>query len=227
MTKLSICIPVYNEEKTIKELLNKVLAVPIDKEIIVVDDGSTDKTAEILNDYSSNPVVKIISKVNGGKGTALREAFKHVIGDYVVVQDADLEYEPSDFVKMLAVAKSGAPIVYGSRFLGRKLSPSSLKNWLASKFLSSIVWLLYGQFISDESTCYKLFRSDIIKSTPLACERFEFCPEVTAKVLKRGYKIVEVPISFNPRNTKDGKKINYLKDGWEACTTLLKYRHYV
>ena len=224
MVKLSICVPIYNEEKTIKELLNKVLVVPIDKEIIVVDDGSTDRTPEILNEYLSNPIVKIISKENGGKGTALREAFKHVTGDFVVVQDADLEYEPNDFIAMLKTAEAGAPIVYGSRFLGRKLSLASFKNWLASKFLSSIVWLLYGQFISDESTCYKLFRTDILKSIPLESRRFEFCPEITAKVLKRGFKIVEVPISFNPRNNKEGKKINYLKDGLEAVQTLFRYR---
>lgn len=224
MSKLSICIPVYNEENTIKELLEKVLAVPVDKELIVVDDGSTDKTAAILQEYGANPLVKIITKENGGKGTALREAFKHVTGDFVVVQDADLEYDPGDFVKMLSVADSGHSVVYGSRFLGQKFSISSLKNFMASRLLSTIVWLLYGQFISDESTCYKLFRTDIIKNIPLECRRFEFCPEITAKVLKKGIKIFEVPVSFNPRNSKEGKKISYLRDGLEAVQTLLKYR---
>jgi len=225
MTKLSICIPVYNEEKTVKELLDKVLAVPVEKEVIIVNDGSTDRTAEILGECANCPEIKVFSKPNGGKGSALREAFTHVTGDYVVVQDADLEYEPQDFVKMLQVAKGGSPVVYGSRFLGQKITLGSLKNFLASKLLSTVVGLLYGQYITDESTCYKLFRSDLLKSIPLECQRFEFCPEVTAKVLKKGVKITEVPISFNPRNTREGKKIHYLKDGWEAMKTLFKYKN--
>lgn len=225
MSKLSICIPVYNEEKTVKQLLDQVLAVPLEKELIVVDDGSTDQTATILQEYSTNPVVKVITKENGGKGSALREAFKHVTGDYVVIQDADLEYDPGDFVKMLAEAESKQLlVVYGSRFLGKKLSLAVLKNYLASWLLSSIVGLLYGQRISDESTCYKLFKADLIKSIPLECTGFEFCPEVTAKILKRGIKITEIPVSFNPRAGTEGKKIHYLKDGIEAVKTLFRYR---
>jgi len=225
MSKLSICVPVYNEEKTVRELLDKVLAVPLDKEVIVVDDGSTDKTAEVLQEYIGNPLVKIIVKQNGGKGTALREAFKQVSGDYVVIQDADLEYSPNDFVAMLEVAKkTNSLVVYGSRFLNKKTTPDVLKNLLASRLLSTIVGVLYGQFISDESTCYKLFRTDLLKSVDLVCKRFEFCPEITAKILKRGIKITEVPISFYPREAGDGKKIHYLRDGLEAVITLLKYR---
>jgi glycosyltransferase involved in cell wall biosynthesis len=225
MSKLSICVPVYNEEKTVRELLDKVLAVPLDKEVIVVDDGSTDKTAEVLQEYVGNPLVKIIVKQNGGKGTALREAFKQVSGDYVVIQDADLEYSPNDFVAMLEVAKkTNSLVVYGSRFLNKKTTPDVLKNLLASRLLSTIVGVLYGQFISDESTCYKLFRTDLLKSVDLVCKRFEFCPEITAKILKRGIKITEVPISFYPREAGDGKKIHYLRDGLEAVITLLKYR---
>ena len=225
MSKLSICVPVYNEEKTVRELLDKVLAVPLDKEVIVVDDGSTDKTAEVLQEYVGNPLVKIIVKQNGGKGTALREAFKQVSGDYVVIQDADLEYSPNDFVAMLEVAKkTNSLVVYGSRFLNKKTTPDVLKNLLASRLLSTIVGVLYGQFISDESTCYKLFRTDLLKSVDLVCKRFEFCPEITAKILKRGIKITEVPISFYTREAGDGKKIHYLRDGLEAVITLLKYR---
>ena len=225
MSKLSICVPVYKEEKTVRELLDKVLAVPLDKEVIVVDDGSTDKTAEVLQEYVGNPLVKIIVKQNGGKGTALREAFKQVSGDYVVIQDADLEYSPNDFVAMLEVAKkTNSLVVYGSRFLNKKTTPDVLKNLLASRLLSTIVGVLYGQFISDESTCYKLFRTDLLKSVDLVCKRFEFCPEITAKILKRGIKITEVPISFYPREAGDGKKIHYLRDGLEAVITLLKYR---
>ena len=224
MSKLSICIPVYNEEATIVELLNKVMAVPLDTEIIVVNDGSTDKTAGLLTAYAQNHPIKVISKVNGGKGTALIEAFKHVTGDYVVVQDADLEYDPNDFKVMLNTAtNTNVPIVYGSRFLGKPLTLASIKNYLASKLLSFFVWVLYGQMITDESTCYKLFKTDLLKSIPLECKRFEFCPEITAKVLKRGIKIVEVPVSFIPRDAKEGKKINYLRDGWEAVVTLFKY----
>ncbi|MCX6784068.1 MAG: glycosyltransferase family 2 protein [candidate division WWE3 bacterium] len=224
MSKLSICIPVYNEQATIRELLDKVTAVPLDKEIIVVNDGSTDRTPQILAEYADNHHISVFNKSNGGKGTALIEAFKHVSGDYVVVQDADLEYDPFDFVKMLATAESkNVTVVYGSRFLGKPLTMSVLKNYLASKLLSFFVWLLYGQMITDESTCYKLFKTEVLKQIPLECKRFEFCPEVTAKVLKRGIKIIEVPVSFNPRDAKDGKKISYLKDGWEAVATLFKY----
>lgn len=225
MSKLSICIPVFNEEKTVKELLDRVLAVPLAKEVIVVNDGSTDGTSTILQEYANNQQVKVINKTNGGKGSALREAFKHVTGDFVVIQDADLEYDPNDFVKMLAEAESKQlAVVYGSRFLGKKLSLAVLKNYLASQLLSTIVGLLYGQRISDESTCYKLFKADLIKSIPLECTGFEFCPEVTAKILKRGIKITEIPVSFNPRAGTEGKKIHYLKDGIEAVKTLFRYR---
>lgn len=225
MSKLSICIPVYNEEKTVKELLDRVLAVPLEKELIVIDDGSTDNTAAIIQGYCANPFVKIITKENGGKGTALREAFKHITGDFVVIQDADLEYDPNDFIRMLTTAESQQlAVVYGSRFLNKKLSLAVLKNYLASQLLSTIVGLLYGQFISDESTCYKLFKTDLLRSIPLECQRFEFCPEITAKILKRGIKITEIPVSFNPRARSEGKKINYLKDGWEAVKTLSLYR---
>lgn len=226
MSKLSICIPVYNEENTVKELLDKVLAVPLDKELIIVNDCSTDNTGEILKEYEQMPNVKIVcGSSNCGKGSALKEAFKYVTGDYVVIQDADLEYDPTDFVKMLALAEeSNVSVVYGSRFFGKSFNISALKNLVASRLLSFFVLLLYGQFISDESTCYKLFKADLLKSIPLECKRFEFCPEITAKILKRGIKIAEVSVSFTPRAAKDGKKIRYIRDGLEALSTLFKYR---
>lgn len=225
MSKLSICIPVYNEENTVRELLDKVLAVSLEKELIVVDDASTDGTALALAAYSRLPEVKIVTlATNGGKGTALREAFRYVTGDFVVIQDADLEYDPNDFVRMLQTAESsGAQAVYGSRFLAG-FSLAAVKNLFASSLLSLFVLVLYGQYISDESTCYKLFKADLLKSITLACKRFEFCPEVTAKILKKGVNIIEVPVTFTPRAAKDGKKIHYLRDGLEAVKTLIKYR---
>ncbi|PJA40717.1 glycosyl transferase [candidate division WWE3 bacterium CG_4_9_14_3_um_filter_34_6] len=226
---LSIVIPAYNEVTSVLEVLQDIAKLPIDKEIIVVDDGSTDGTREILKDYKkNNPNSKIIMmKENGGKGTALREGFKHVTGEYTVVQDADFEYDPKDLVTMFDFAlKNNADVVYGNRFSKKRLySGMDWKNFLGNNIvLPAVASLLYGQYIPDEATCYKMFRTKVLKSIPLTCKRFEFCPEVTAKVKKRGYKIYNIPISYNPRTTNAGKKLNAIKDGYEAISTLLKYR---
>lgn len=166
---------------------------------------------------------------NGGKGTALREGFKYVTGEYTVVQDADFEYDPQDLVKMFDLAlKDDLDVVYGNRFASKRFYEGmDWKNFLGNNILLPLTAsLLYGQYVPDEATCYKMFKTEILKSIKLECKRFEFCPEITAKVSKKGYKIVNVPISYFPRTTNSGKKLNALKDGWEAMWTLFKYRIY-
>lgn len=236
--KLSVIIPVYNEKSTVLEIVKKVQDVPVEKEIIIVDDGSTDGTRDILKqvigaaNVSSPPggevegegYIKVILKErNEGKGAAIREGLKNVNGDVVVIQDADLEYSPADWLKMLKVMKEkDAGVVYGSRILG-KGEKSSLAFYFGGRFLSLLANLLYGTKITDEPTCYKMFRSDVIKSIKLNCRGFEFCPEITAKVAKKGYRIYEVPVSYKPRKIKEGKKIRW-KDGVTAIYMLIKQR---
>ena len=207
-------------------------SLPYVKEVIAVDDGSKDGTRQLLLDkYNNHPKVKVVlMKENGGKGAALREGFKHITAEYVVIQDADLEYDPNDLGKMLKVAiEKNADVVYGNRFEGEGMFENwekmNWKNAVGNKIvLPTLVNILYGQNIHDEATCYKMFKTSVLKSIKLVCTRFEFCPEVTAKVSKKGYKIVEVPISYFPRSVKGGKKLNALKDGLEAIWTLIKYR---
>lgn len=228
---LSIIVPVYNEIDTIEEVLKKVQKVPLKKEIIVVDDGSTDGTKEKLKDQkpkTKDRNLKVIyKKRNEGKGTAIREGIKHVTGDYTVIQDADLEYDPNDFVKMLNAAQNNdADIVYGSRFTKiKKYKGMAWKNFIANMLFAMMTNILYKAKITDEATCYKMFKTDVLKSVDLKCRRFEFCPEVTAKLSKKGYKICEVPISYFPRDVAAGKKIKF-KDGLETIWTLLKYRFF-
>lgn len=224
--KLSVIIPVYNEAKTVEEVIQKVRAVPVEKEIIAVDDGSTDGTREILEKFKKERDIKVILKENNeGKGSAIREGLKYVKGDIVVIQDADLEYEPMDWLKMLEVMKKkNADVVYGSRVLG-KGKKSSFIFYAGGRFLSFLANILYMANITDEPTCYKMFKAEVIKKINLKCRGFEFCPEVTAKVRKKGYKIYEVPIHYNPRNIKEGKKIRW-KDGIVAIWTLIKYRFF-
>jgi len=221
--KLSVIIPVYNEKDTINKIIEKVRKVPIEKEIIIVDDGSTDGTQNILKNFNNKDIKVILKEKNEGKGMSIREGLKYVSGDIVVIQDADLEYEPMDFLKMIEVIeKNNASVVYGSRILG-KGKKSSFFFYLGGRFLSCIVNILYNAKITDEPTCYKMFRTDVIKKINLKCTGFEFCPEVTAKVRKMGYKIFEVPIHYIPRSIKEGKKIR-LKDGIIATWTLIKYK---
>ncbi len=226
--KLSIIIPVYNEKDTILKIIEKVNSVPLKKEIIIVDDGSTDGTKNILKNVKAknidNPNLKIIFKdKNEGKGSAIRKGLKEATGDIITIQDADLEYEPIDFISLIQPIESGkTKVVYGSRILG-KGQKSSFTFYLGGRLLSFLVRMLYGKKITDEPTCYKVFKTDVIKSIPLKCKKFEFCPEITAKVIKKGYKIIELPIHYNPRSIKEGKKIR-LKDGISAVWTLLKYR---
>ena len=219
--KLSVIVPAYNEVDTIEEALRRVSRVQLDKEIIVVDDCSTDGTRELLQGI---PGIKMfVHERNMGKGMAIRTALKHVTGDVVIIQDADLEYDPEDFYAMIDPIASGkAEVVYGSRFL-RGRPKMRLANYIANRALATASNLLFGGRISDEATCYKAFRADLIKSVPLTCRRFEFCPEVTAKVLRKGVKIAEVPISYRSRFVAQGKKITWW-DGVVALWTLVKFR---
>jgi len=221
--KLSVIVPVYNEKDTIFKIIERIVEVPVEKEIIVVDDGSTDGTREILQDFKSPNLKIILKEKNEGKGSAIREGLKYVSGDVVVIQDADLEYNPEDWIKMLKIMEGEkAEVVYGSRVLG-KGEKSSIAFYLGGRFLSLLTNFLYRTRITDEPTCYKMFRTDLIKSIELKCKGFEFCPEVTAKIARKGYKIYEVPVSYKPRKIKEGKKIRW-KDGLVAIYTLLKYR---
>lgn len=225
--KLSVIIPVFNEEVTIEEVIERVLQVPFDKEVIIVDDGSRDQTSLIVQRVHQEnlDIVKVFtSPINFGKGAAIRIGLQFITGDIVIIQDADLELDPKEYVNLVTPIMEGkASVVYGSRFL-RKNAYISLKTRLANRALATLANMLYGTRLTDEGTAYKVFRADIIKSIPLSCLRFEFCPEVTAKLSLLGHKIHEVPVDFNPRTKIAGKKLNYLKDGTQAVATLFKYR---
>ncbi|MEK7623163.1 MAG: glycosyltransferase [Patescibacteria group bacterium] len=227
-TTLSIIIPAFNEERTILELVARVKAVSLPnvaKQIIIVDDGSTDGTREILKALTDCTV--IFQEKNQGKGAALRRGFATATVEWVIVQDADLEYDPNEYGKLLEYAQTHhAPVVYGSRLLGKKLSEaeSSSRWFLAGGLL--VTWftnLLYRTKLTDVPTCYKLFKRELLGSLDLACSRFEFCPEITAKLARQNLSIAEVPITYTPRDRAEGKKIK-LRDGFEAFWTLLKYR---
>ena len=223
--KLSVVIPVFNEELTISEVIDKVRAVqlPLDREIIVVDDGSTDRTAEILKQRQEDVTFVHFSRVNFGKGAAIRVGLTYVTGDVVVIQDADLELDPNEYRLLLnPILSSQAGVVYGSRFLKPVTNIPRRTIW-ANRFLTWFTNVLYRSNLTDMETAYKAFRTEIINSLNLQCHRFEFEPEVTAKLLRREYQIVEVPISYNPRTADEGKKIGW-RDGIVALWTLLKYR---
>jgi len=220
--KVSVIIPVYNERDTIAETIARVRAAPVEKEIVVVDDASTDGTAEIVEPLVGPDLRLVRQPRNQGKGAAIRRGLQDATGEIVLIQDADLEYDPADYPKLVAPIEEGeADVVYGTRaprFAGMR-RPHRSFNWLAARLAN----LLYRADITDEATCYKVFRTAILKSIPLKCERFEFCPEVTAKVRKRGIHIHEVPVSYQARSVGAGKKIRWW-DGVEALWTLIKYR---
>jgi len=217
-------MPVYNEAKTVAEIVRRVRAVPLDLELIVVDDGSTDGTRELLPGIAGIDHL-LVHERNCGKGAAIRTALSAATGDVVVVQDADLEYDPNDFVAMLDLIEvGGATVVYGSRILGNN-PMSHLSFYLGGRLLSWIANRLYGLSITDEPTCYKMMRREVLAGLDLVCEGFEFCPEVTAKLARRGHRIVEVPIRYTPRRLAEGKKIR-ARDGWIAMRTLWRYRRW-
>ena len=221
---ISIIIPAYNEENTIKEIINKVSKVNINKEIIVVNDGSNDNTYNIISDIKGRYNLKIINlEKNYGKGYAIRKGLEKSRGDIIIMQDADLENEPSDYQKLLdPILKGKTKIVFGSRFLG-KIKNMNKFNYIGNKVLTFIANILFKIKITDEATAYKVLSREILKDMKLKSVGFELCPELVAKIAKRNYKIIEVPIIFNGRGKNEGKKIRLL-DGIIAIWTLLKYR---
>ncbi len=226
MPQLSIIIPCYNERETVAEIINRVHAVVPEAEIIVVDDGSTDGSREILSGLNgTHPYVRVILHAkNGGKGAALQTGIQAATGDIILIQDADLEYDPRDYPGLLRPIEEGrADVVYGSRFLGGPRKTMMFWHMVANKLLTLMTNILYNTILSDMETGYKVFKSEVIKGVPLRARRFDFEPEVTAKMLKRRHHIYEVPISFDPREYSQGKKIG-LKDAFEAVWALLKYR---
>jgi dolichol-phosphate mannosyltransferase len=222
---LSVLIPVYNEHATLESLLVRVLAVPVEKEVIVVDDGSRDGTGDVLREIATRlPIRAFFHPLNRGKGAAIRTALAESTGDIVIIQDADLEYDPEEYPRLIApILKGETNVVYGSRYLAHNNELPLTHFKVAVLALNAFANLLYGTHLTDEATCYKVIRAPLLKSLPLRCERFEFCPEVTARLAKRGERILEIPISYHYRTRAEGKKIGW-KDAIEAFQTLLWYR---
>lgn len=229
--KLSIIIPVFNEEKTIAETLQRItdLTLPsITKEIIVVDDGSTDRSRFKIQDLGFKNIKVLHHKANYGKGQAVRTGISYATGEYILIQDADSEYNPQDIARLLAPIQEGkTQVVYGTRLtqfpkLNDEIrSGLFYRHFLGNKFLSLLTSILYGQWITDMETGYKIFPKKAVQSMRLQAKGFEFEPEITAKLLKAGYKILEIPITTIPRSYKEGKKLHAIRDGSKALTTIL------
>jgi glycosyltransferase involved in cell wall biosynthesis len=232
---LSVIMPVYNEKKTIQTIIGRVMGVPLEKELIIVDDGSTDGTREILADFAKalataekefdgRPNIKVVlHEKNRGKGAAIATGLKHITGDYVIIQDADLEYHPEEYSRLLEpLLRGDADVVYGSRFKG---SGRAFLFWhrMGNMFLNLVTNILYNSTLTDMETCYKTFRRDVIKDMKIESRRFNIEPEITAKILKRKYRVFEVPITYSGRDFSEGKKITW-KDGLSALWTLIKFR---
>ena len=222
LASVSVIVPVYNEAGHLDELLRAVLASPVNKEIIIVDDGSNDGTREKLEALPRIEKLTIVfHEKNYGKGACIRTALNYARGEYVLIQDSDLEYDPADYPALLAPLERGeANAVYGVR---PDRPERGLRFFLGAKLLTHITNLLYGTKIHDEATCYKVLRRSVLMQMRLECRRFEFCPEVTAKLCRMGESIAEVPISYHPRSAVEGKKIRHA-DGWLAIWTLIRYR---
>ena len=231
MKKISIIVPVYNEEKTLVSILDKLVKLDLgmEKEIIIVDDGSKDNSPQIIRDYiKENSKLKKLKfksyqKENGGKGSAIKKGFELATGDIVTIQDADQEYDPEDYKKLIKpIVRGEYSVVYGSRFL-RKHKPKYKIYFWGNKFLTLITAILYKSRITDMETCYKVFKKEIVKNINLKANKFDMEPEITSKILRRGIKIKELPISYIPRSIDEGKKINW-KDGLKAIYTLFYWR---
>lgn len=221
---LSVVMPCYNEQETIETIVERVKNVPLRTELIIVDDGSKDRTREILAELQKKFDFKLILKeTNGGKGSALRRGFEEVTGDLVVIQDADLEYSPEEFPDLIELICQGrADVVYGSRFLGRR-RVFLFTHYVGNRLLTLITNILYNTILTDMETCYKVMRTEVLRSFKLNSNGFGIEPEMTAKIFKRGYRVYEVPITYDGRGYDEGKKITW-RDGVVALWVLLKYR---
>ena len=223
--KLSVIMPIYNEIHTLDEIIKRVKNTGLADEIVMVDDGSSDGTRELVKKYQGKTGFQVIlHEKNQGKGAAVRSGFAAATGDIFIIQDADLEYDPREYQKLLQPIQEGiADVVYGSRFLGASRRVAMFWHMVANKLLTLMTNILYDTILSDMETGYKVFRREVVQDMPIHAKRFEFEPEFTAKILKRKYRIFEVPITFNPRDYDEGKKIG-LSDAFEAIWALIKYR---
>jgi glycosyltransferase involved in cell wall biosynthesis len=227
MRKLSVIVPVYNERNTLVEILRRMRAVElpdgVEREIIIVDDGSDDGTRDVLKQLSDSTVRVVMHDMNQGKGAAVRTGLETATGDYVLIQDADLEYDPEDWPRLMhPVLRGRARVVYGSRFTGERRNMLFL-HWIGNRFLSLVTNVLYNTTLSDMETCYKLVDKQLFDGMRLQADAFDIEPEITAKILKRGVRIYEVPISYMGREFDEGKKITW-RDGFAALWTLVKFR---
>ena len=223
--KLSVIIPIYNEINTLEEIIKRVQDTGLADEIVLIDDGSEDGTRELVKKYESEEgFTVILQPKNMGKGAAVRRGFEAASGDIFLIQDADLEYNPKEYPKLLEPIQEGlSEVVYGSRFLGAPRRVAMFWHMVANKLLTLFTNILYNTILTDMETGYKVFKREVVDDMPLHAKRFEFEPEFTAKILKRKFRIFEVPITFNPRDYDEGKKIG-LKDAFEAIWALIKYR---
>lgn len=221
--EVSVIVPAYNEEDTIREVIERLLALPLRLEVVVVNDGSTDKTGAIIDEFAAQITI-LTNPKPGGKGNAIRKALPHCTGHAVIVQDADLEYRPEEIPLLIEPITNGeVNVVYGTRFLNGLHPNMAFPNKLVNLLLRLAVKVLFGRKLTDEATCYKAFRRDLLVRMNLECQRFEFCPEVTAKAIRMDEDIKELPITYVPRGKDAGKKIRWT-DAPEAFTTLFKYR---
>lgn len=223
MPDVTVLVPALNEEDTIGEVIHRLLKLPLDIQVIAIDDGSTDKTPSILAEFGE-AIMVLTNAVRGGKGAAIRQALPFIEGEVTIIQDADLEYYPEDIPSLTEPILTGqANVVFGSRFFSGMPKGMALPNKIVNKLLAWFVRLLFFRKLTDEATCYKAFRTKLLRRMNLECHRFEFCPEVTAKAIRLGEKIVEIPVRYVPRTKDAGKKIRWT-DAPEAFWTLLRHR---